>query len=316
MMARREGTFTETGLNGDRQLFGFVEIPGAKAHLAVGVDESAVLGKANRAAWLELAQFGAIVGLVLLAIWLGSERLIVRPIRAFARTAAQVGRGERDPRAARRQWSAEFMPLAAAIDDMAAKLAARERELSQMNGHLLKLAQVDSLTELANRRTFDTRLIAEWYTAEYLKRPIALLMIDVDYFKAFNDLYGHRQGDECLRAVCRVLSGMCRSDSDLAARYGGEEFVLLLPGAGIEGAVQVAHRLCQAIDALGMSNDGSPLGHVTISIGVASMQAADGAPAQALIEAADAALYRAKQGGRNQVVAHGPDPVTNTLAVA
>ena len=133
-------------------------------------------------------------------------------------------------------------------------------------------------------------------------------MIDVDHFKLFNDRYGHVQGDACLRRVGKLLMNLACRPGDLPARYGGEEFAVLLPGASLAGARIVAERLRRAVEELGIANADAPRGHVSVSIGVASLvPSLDDkglcAKAQSLIEAADAGLYAAKRGGRNAVVA-------------
>jgi PleD family two-component response regulator len=222
---------------------------------------------------------------------------------------------------------------------MAAKLNAREQELRDSNSQLRELAQIDGLTGLANRRAFNEHLIAEWKLAVSLRQPIAILMIDVDFFKKFNDHYGHVQGDACLRKVSGVLMegtrvraagphrnfeadlppsfhrmlGRGARRPDFAARYGGEEFAILLQGTDIEAAMQVAERLRSEVENLLMAHAGAPWGFVSISIGAASMlPVAPGNP-QKLIEAADASLYEAKRQGRNCV--HAAEPVAMSQAV-
>ena len=128
-------------------------------------------------------------------------------------------------------------------------------------------------------------------------------MIDVDHFKLFNDRYGHVQGDACLRRVGKLLMNLACRPGDLPARYGGEEFAVLLPGASLAGARIVAERLRHAVEELCIAHADSPLGQVSVSIGLASLVPSLGDTAQSLIEAADAGLYAAKRGGRNAVVA-------------
>jgi diguanylate cyclase (GGDEF)-like protein len=199
-------------------------------------------------------------------------------------------------------WAAEFAPLASALDDMARKLSARERELRSTNQHLEELASIDSLSGLANRRSFDTRLEAEWQRAAKLERVVSLLMIDVDHFKLFNDQYGHLEGDSCLRLVGEVLTSAVDGDIDFVARYGGEEFVVLLPDTGSERARKVAEGLRAAVEERRITNVPAPTGYITVSIGIASMRPRTGETPQSLIEAADAVLYEAKHRGRNTVV--------------
>ncbi len=176
-----------------------------------------------------------------------------------------------------------------------------ETALLAANAELARFAALDGLTGTANRRAFDARLAEEWARAERQKTPLSLIMLDVDYFKPFNDLYGHPTGDQCLRSVGVCLRASVRRAGELAARYGGEEFALLLPGATLEGALEVAERLRASIETLGIAHNRSPLGCVTASLGVACAGAARVDCAEALVAAADRALYRAKHTGRNRV---------------
>lgn len=304
LMARAEGVVTEKGLDGVRRMYGFVRLPGTEARLAVGLDEDEVLRRVHRAMGITYLQLSLIVGLVLAAIWFTGERLIVKPIRSLARSARRFGRGELGERIGDKPWVTEFIPLAAALDEMAAELALREHELRTANGRLRALAAMDGLTGLANRRELDLKLAVEWQLAIELQHPIALLMIDIDHFKLFNDHYGHPEGDSCLRKVGKILSAAIRKDADLAVRYGGEEFVLLLPGADVAEAVDVAERLRRAVEELRIAHAAAPSGHVTISVGVAALVPCAREPAERLIEVADAALYAAKRRGRNAVIVH------------
>jgi diguanylate cyclase (GGDEF)-like protein len=302
ILQRNDGTISAEGLDGVRKIFAFTHLPGTDARIVVGFDEHEVLSRIDREigiAYLQLVLFGL---LTLFVAWFGGEKLIVEPIRALARSAARIGRGELDVRSKAENWAAEFAPLASALDDMARKLSARERELRSTNRHLEELASIDSLSGLANRRSFDARLETEWHRAAKLERAVSLLMIDVDHFKLFNDRYGHLEGDTCLRLVGEVLTSAVDGDIDFVARYGGEEFVVLLPDTGPERALKVAERLRSAVEDRRITNLPAPTGYITVSIGVASMRPRTGETPQSLIEAADAVLYEAKHGGRNTVV--------------
>jgi diguanylate cyclase (GGDEF)-like protein len=220
--------------------------------------------------------------------------------------ATRLGRGDLQVRAADEPWLAEFEPLAAAFDDMARKLAAREEELQIANEHLEELASLDGLTGLANRRGFDRELEREWQRAAERNRPLALMMIDIDHFKLFNDRYGHVRGDACLRAVGETLSLVTLEEAVLVARYGGEEFALLLPGLDIARTTALAEEARRAIEDLLIVHVEATSGFVTISIGVESQVPEPGQSAADLVEAADRALYAAKRRGRNTVVAQVP----------
>lgn len=176
-------------------------------------------------------------------------------------------------------------------------------EIHRIYGRLARLATEDGLTGLANRREFDQRLAAECRRAARGGTPLALVMVDVDHFKAYNDAYGHQGGDECLRQVACALAGCLHRPGDLAARYGGEELAAILPGTGRDGALDVARRMRAAVEALALPHAKSATApHVTISVGVAAGDTGMAPDAQALIAAADAALYRAKAQGRNRVM--------------
>jgi diguanylate cyclase (GGDEF)-like protein len=306
MLSDDEGTTTTVGFDGVRRIFAYIRLPWTRARLAVGLDEAVVHGSIDREIGVAYVQLGLFGMLVLIAAWFGGERLILRPIRSLVRMAAQLGRGDLQVRAADEPWLAEFEPLAAAFDDMARKLADREEELQIANQHLEELASLDGLTGLANRRGFDRELEREWQRAAGRSQPLALMMIDIDHFKLFNDRYGHVRGDACLRAVGETLSLITLEEAVLVARYGGEEFALLLPGLGIARTTALAEEARRTIEDLLIVHDEATSGFVTISIGVESQVPEPGQAAADLVEAADRALYAAKRRGRNTVVAQVP----------
>jgi diguanylate cyclase (GGDEF)-like protein len=182
-----------------------------------------------------------------------------------------------------------------------ARLQQSQQELQASNQTLQAHALQDGLTGLANRRSFDAGLREEWERALRHGRSLALIMLDADYFKQYNDTYGHPAGDACLRSVAQaILAGQSRP-GDLSARYGGEEMAVLLPDTDLDGALAVAERIRTAILALQIAHAGSPFGMVTISAGVAAcMPVQNSGSAAQLLEAADRALYLAKTGGRNR----------------
>ena len=184
----------------------------------------------------------------------------------------------------------------------------RERELEVVNGELRhaneklrKLAASDGLTGLPNRRYFDETIEREWKKSARQKAPLALLMLDVDFFKAYNDLLGHLEGDRCLQAMAGALQRAVKRPSDTPCRYGGEEFAVVLPETDAAGAESVARSIQEAVAALRLPHAGSRVNEfVTVSIGVASIVASAGEGHERLIRTADQALYRAKEGGRNR----------------
>jgi diguanylate cyclase (GGDEF)-like protein/PAS domain S-box-containing protein len=181
-------------------------------------------------------------------------------------------------------------------------LAEANDKLQAANNALRALAQQDGLTGLANRRHFDSCLDEEFRRASVLRRPLAVLLLDVDCFKAYNDRYGHVTGDECLRQISRVAAGALRRPGDLAARYGGEEFVMLLPATNKSASLAVAERIRAAVAALRIEHLGSPYRIATVSIGTCCLMPFPGDASTAdILNAADRALYQAKAGGRNTV---------------
>jgi len=173
----------------------------------------------------------------------------------------------------------------------------------QHNVDLQALANTDSLTGLANRRHFEQTLATEQERARRSGKPCSVILSDVDYFKKYNDHYGHVEGDACLRQVAAAIAGSLRRPADLAARYGGEEFVIILPETGLEGASAVAENIRARIAALALPHADSPFGHVTISLGVYTGIATTGGAAGDWIKAADSLLYDAKAAGRNRFAA-------------
>jgi len=188
------------------------------------------------------------------------------------------------------------------------RLIDSEQRLSEANAQLEALSSTDGLTGIANRRAFDNRLVVEWARAVRERTAIALALIDVDHFKRYNDHYGHVSGDVCLRHVAAMLAGAIGRSSDLAARYGGEEFVALMPATDEEGARVVAQGLLRSLEILHLPHAESPIGHVSVSIGIVSLIPTSADDPELLITLADRALYYAKRSGRNQVRAVSEAP--------
>lgn len=188
-------------------------------------------------------------------------------------------------------------PVAALLEER------KELEVSLQNSErrYRELANADALTGLANRRGFDERLEEEWSHAERRGRSLALLLIDVDLFKSYNDIYGHIGGDACLRCIAKVIAATLQRHSDVAARFGGEEFAVILPDTELETAFRVAESIREAVVTMNMPHSGNPDGISTISIGVAAGVPEHNASVTTLLTASDHALYRAKYLGRNRV---------------
>jgi diguanylate cyclase (GGDEF)-like protein/PAS domain S-box-containing protein len=178
-----------------------------------------------------------------------------------------------------------------------------EEALEQANVALERLARIDGLTQVANRRTFDEALGREWQRLSREKAPLSLVLCDIDFFKKYNDHYGHQAGDECLRRVARTLSGCAKRPADMLARYGGEEFVFLLPQTPLEGARMIAEKARLDVEEMGLRHEASVVKPVvTLSLGAAAVVPDAVSDPETLVKAADEALYRAKEAGRNRVV--------------
>lgn len=197
--------------------------------------------------------------------------------------------------------SRQNMELAQANQHLEQRVAERTRALEQAYQQLEAYSRIDGLLQIANRKYFDVRLQDAWTHAFRNKQSVGLLMIDVDDFKRFNDTYGHQAGDSCLQAVAGAVKSAVLRDTDLVARYGGEELAVILPDTDEAGTAAVASRVVEAVAALVIPHRASDAAaFVTVSVGAAHMQPPDKAGAQTLVAHADAALYHAKQTGRNR----------------
>ncbi len=166
---------------------------------------------------------------------------------------------------------------------------------------LKAVAERDGLTGVFNRAYFDGALKDEWERSTRSRGPLSLLVVDIDHFKGVNDRYGHQEGDRYLKTVADVLQRGARRPTDVVARYGGEEFAIILPATDATGGQVLAEVLRVAVAALGLPNESHPQGHVTVSVGVATLNSGESFPAAELLKRADMALYRAKAAGRNRV---------------
>lgn len=234
------------------------------------------------------------------------------PLRQLSDTARRVENGDFDARCNLNRDD-EIGVVASALNGMLdylqdnirhldAKVVERTTELQLLNGKLEALSMTDGLTGIANRHCFDKILASEWNRAGRAGQYLALAMLDVDWFKKYNDFYGHQAGDECLRKVADIISkNVCRT-GDLVARYGGEEFVIIVPATDENSIFNIAWKICAILQSQALPHEMSEFGCVTISIGVAAMIPREINSPDILVEAADIALYRAKKQGRNQVV--------------
>ena len=246
MLADDEGTMTVAGFDGVRRIFAYVRVPWTQARLAVGLDENAVHSGIDREIDFAYLQLGALRhcsfcswrGSAASSSWCGRSGRWFAPRRVSAAAICMCGRRRSPGSPNSRRWRPRSTTWRR-------KLAAREEELQIANEHLEELASLDGLTGLANRRGFDRQIERDWQRAGERREPLALMMIDIDHFKLFNDRYGHVAGDTCLRAVGETLSLVTLEDAVLVARYGGEEFALLLPGLDLDARRGARRRSAQ-----------------------------------------------------------------------
>lgn len=189
-------------------------------------------------------------------------------------------------------------------------LQTQQQSTEATNLRLQKMIHIDGLTQVANRRCFDDCMEQEWQRLQRYHHPLSLILLDIDYFKAYNDHYGHPEGDRCLRDVAQTLQQLLKRPGDLIARYGGEEFAIVLPHIDTAGALATGKRILEAIRTLAMPHAASPISPwVTASLGISTAIPIQGLSQTRLIKAADQALYQAKNQGRNQLVHQRQDNI-------
>ncbi|WAC28390.1 sensor domain-containing diguanylate cyclase [Ancylobacter sp. SL191] len=294
-LSSTRGTLVADGPDGVRRVYAYARLAETNMHLIVGMDQATIMGPVEQATWRAGLAMLAVSMLMLISLWLAGSHLIVRPVQVLAERLIRFGRGEQDETRSDTRI-VELQPLVTAFEAMSGELTRREGALRNANRRLNSLASLDPLTGIANRRSFDTVFALQWNA----QQPLAILLIDIDSFKSFNDRYGHREGDGCIRAVAQLLAGGVRA-TDVAARIGGEEFAVLMPGSGLAAASDLAERLRGAVESLAIPHAGLPGGWVTVSVGAAACTPGADLARADLFVAADMALYEAKHGGRNRV---------------
>ena len=195
-----------------------------------------------------------------------------------------------------------FVTMREEIKERESEIHEANENLSRLNQKLEQISNTDAMTNLANRRHFDETLEKEISRHSRQGIPLALIICDIDYFKQYNDTYGHQQGDKCLRQVANSIRKTSARGEDLVARYGGEEFAVILPNTNEEQASTIAEKIRAHVHDLGLSHKTSEISdHVSVSLGLASVIPDSGTTMSDLIEDADRALYRAERDGRNRV---------------
>jgi len=293
------GSFEHQAGDGRQRLMGYAHAAEGGTIYVATLVTNLMLAPAHARFWLVLG-LGLLAGALGLVAALYIARVrILRPLAVLTAFAAQAssGRASETPR-----LPGEFDLLRRAMTSMIEDVACRELRLNQANTELQRLAERDALTGIANRRSFNSALAEAWARGLTDQEHVALVILDVDHFKKFNDRYGHLPGDACLCKVADSIDGVRLREQDMVARLGGEEFVMLLPRTDSEGALVVAERALAAIRARMILHEDGLEGTVTASAGVAACVPIRGMDPLALLAAADTALYAAKARGRNQAL--------------
>jgi diguanylate cyclase (GGDEF)-like protein len=308
VLSGRSGIFQVKASDGSNRLWAYDTVadnPDGVVALRVVVSRpmEVIFAEPNQAFVRNLSGILVATILLLIAAWYGSEVLVLRKIRKLLEVARRVHAGDLSARTGLRGESEELSQLGEAFDEMAQALHDRDAKLQQALRESRELAITDPLTGLYNRRYLWELLGRELLKARRNRTGIAAILVDIDLFKHFNDAWGHDAGDLVLKEVAGILRGNVRG-SDIACRYGGEEMAVVLPGATLQIAMERAESIRRSVAALRLDYAGKPLDSVTLSCGVAVLpqHAAD---AEGLLRAADAALYEAKNAGRDRVAAAG-----------
>jgi diguanylate cyclase (GGDEF)-like protein len=309
ILHKGEGTFEGKGIIGTPLVLGYVPLlAGTSGTLFVRISIPVASAYAHvenvyarNLVLIAITAFG-----IMLVVWIGSERMIMGPVKALNEIARRLDSGEYGARAGGRYAGGEFGELARVFDNVSVALQEREAKIEEAMRELHAQSITDALTGLHNRRYLLEILPRELTLARRNDKPVAVMMIDIDHFKRVNDTYGHEAGDRVLKAAAQLMQAAIRG-SDYSCRYGGEEFLLVLPDAALEGARLRAEAIRMKVQDLEVTCFEGKQVKVTISIGVALFPD-HGTNADLLVRAADEALYEAKRAGRNRVVVAGVAP--------
>ena len=240
--------------------------------------------------------------LLLVFVFILVSRIVSQPIRFLSVKTNDIIKSGNFTSEIDVHGAGEIADLGRSINGLLQRIIGHEELLFAANNKLLEQSLTDSLTGLSNRRNFDEYMEKEWVRLQRSELPLSIIMGDVDYFKKYNDAYGHQQGDVCLQTLATALTNVVKRPTDLVSRYGGEEFVVVLPETDAEGALHVAGKICREVRGLKMEHAVSAVcPWVTISVGVATIIPHGQANSDYVVRMADEALYLAKEQGRNRV---------------
>lgn len=300
--AKGPGIFSSHGSDGNKRIFAFEPVslkPGEPPYIYFwsGIPEKHVLAPVNEATLNGLLLLALALLVTLFVVRTIGEKVIITPLLNLVQLAGQLSNGNLDARSDTHSMVSEFEVLSDEFNQMA-------ESLQKSNEKLSKLSLIDGLTNISNRRDFDLKLEGEWLRSLRTKRPISLLMVDIDYFKIFNDTYGHLAGDDCLRTIGLILKNIANRATDLPARYGGEEFAVILPETDKQGAYAIAELIHAQVAQREIPHKTSEISqYLTVSIGFATLREATGIESPIdLIKMADEQLYKAKHEGRNKTM--------------
>ncbi|GEA52188.1 hypothetical protein VIN01S_29920 [Vibrio inusitatus NBRC 102082] len=241
--------------------------------------------------------------LLLFALWITLRKVVLEPVMHLTQKATAITNTKDYKKRAQVETSDEIGELSRQLNKMLDVIENRDASLEEVLSRLQELSMTDSLTQIANRLKFDSVSEMEWRRMQREQLPISIIMCDVDFFKQYNDHYGHVEGDQCLVNIAKALKDCVARPADLVARYGGEEFVMLLPGTDLNGATHLANTVLDKVSSMQLPHAKSTTApFVTVSLGVASVTPHEDHSLLQLLTDADNALYRAKQNGRNTLV--------------
>ena len=311
------GLFTTTDLTGKQRLYA-VENVGmnpdgvAPIRLVVSTPQDMIFADSTRALIHLIVGVVVVALAVLLLAWFGAEVFVLRRFHALLDMAEKVRGGDFSARSGIGGGREELSRLGAALDAMAEELQTRDQQLREALHRHNHMAATDQLTGLPNRRYLWEALGAELMRAQRKQTPLAVMLLDIDYFKEFNDRWGHEAGDLVLKNVTYAIRAVVRG-SDIVARHGGEEFVVVLPEADGDIALARAEAVRMEISGLQLTYGGQSLGTITVSIGIALSRDLH-ETAEGMVRIADLAMYEAKQSGRNRVVIKNADVIKNATS--